>query len=130
MKLPNALIVWLMLCSTSALAFQEKPSPEMPLPSAAAKTTAISRFAADENDVAIAQAYSPGHLPVPRQPPAVSRPLPPWSITTNLPCLFGWCRAAAVANLSGSSGRTAGRPSPSNRSNQKTNQHAVKHQTQ
>ncbi|HAT1600257.1 hypothetical protein ACHQIS_17775 [Raoultella ornithinolytica] len=60
MKLPSALIVWLMLCSTSALAFQEKPSPEMPLPSAAAKTTAISRFAADENDVAIAQAYSPG----------------------------------------------------------------------
>ncbi|MFS3892427.1 hypothetical protein ACLZTU_01960 [Raoultella ornithinolytica] len=59
MKLPNALIVWLMLCSTSALAFQEKPSPEMPLPSAAAKTTAISRFAADENDAAIAQAYSP-----------------------------------------------------------------------
>ena len=44
MKLPNALIVWLMLCSTSA----------------AAKTTAISRFAADENDAAIAQAYSPG----------------------------------------------------------------------
>jgi hypothetical protein len=32
-----------------------KTSPEMPLPSAAAKTTAISRFAADENDAAIAR---------------------------------------------------------------------------
>ncbi|WP_434642975.1 hypothetical protein ACMYSK_11020 [Klebsiella sp. I138] len=60
MKVLSALIVSLTLCSTSALAFQEKPSPEIPLPSATTKTTALSRFAADENDTAITQAYGPG----------------------------------------------------------------------
>uniref|UniRef100_UPI0010344140 hypothetical protein n=1 Tax=Klebsiella sp. TaxID=576 RepID=UPI0010344140 len=60
MKILSALIVALTLCSTSALAFQEKPSPEMPAPSATTQTAALSRFAADENDTAIAQAYSPG----------------------------------------------------------------------
>ncbi|WP_434585805.1 hypothetical protein ACMYSP_04865 [Klebsiella sp. R390] len=61
MKVLTALLVSLSLCSASALAFQEKPSPEMPLPSStSAKTTALSRFAADENDTAITQAYGPG----------------------------------------------------------------------
>ena len=60
MKAFTAVAVVLALSSTSALAFQEKPSPEATVASATVKTTALSRFAADENDGTISQAYSPG----------------------------------------------------------------------
>ncbi|SNY76774.1 hypothetical protein [Enterobacter sp. CC120223-11] len=61
MKRSTTLAVVLALISTSALAFQEKPSPNVAAPSATtAKTTALSRFAADENDGTISQVYAPG----------------------------------------------------------------------
>ncbi|EPK7359897.1 hypothetical protein M2O40_002545 [Kluyvera ascorbata] len=60
MKTLPVLAVALVLSSTSALAFQEKPSPEAVSASATVKTTALSRFSADENDGSIAQVYSPG----------------------------------------------------------------------
>lgn len=60
MKALLVLTVALILSSTSALAFQEKPSPEAVAASATVKTTALSRFSADENDGSITQVYSPG----------------------------------------------------------------------
>lgn len=61
MKIFTAFAVVLALGSTSALAFQEKPSPEAAAASVTTvKTTALSRFSADENDGDIAQAYAPG----------------------------------------------------------------------
>ena len=60
MKALPVLIVALILSSTSALAFQEKPSPEAVAASATVKTTALSRFSADENDGSITQVYRPG----------------------------------------------------------------------
>lgn len=54
MKTLPVLAVALVLSSTSALAFQEKPSPEAVAASATVKTTALSRFSADENDGSIA----------------------------------------------------------------------------
>ncbi|HEX4501273.1 MAG TPA: hypothetical protein VH187_08940 [Scandinavium sp.] len=61
MKISTAVVVALALCSTSALAFQEKPSPEIAVQSSGStKSTAISRFSGDENDGAIVQAYGPG----------------------------------------------------------------------
>lgn len=56
----TALAVVLAFGSTSALAFQEKTSPEAVSASATTKTTALSRFAADENDGTISQVYAPG----------------------------------------------------------------------
>ncbi|HEY2453931.1 MAG TPA: hypothetical protein VGI71_15160 [Scandinavium sp.] len=60
MKVSTAVVIALALCSTSALAFQEKQSPEIAVQSTGStKSTAISRFSGDDNDGAIAQAYGP-----------------------------------------------------------------------
>jgi hypothetical protein len=60
MKVLAAVVVALTLCSTSAMAFQEKPSPEIAATSGTTKPTAISRFSGDENVGTIIQAYGPG----------------------------------------------------------------------
>ncbi|MCS2163373.1 hypothetical protein MUU47_20010 [Scandinavium sp. H11S7] len=60
MKVLAAVVVALTLCSTSAMAFQAKPSPEIATTSGTTKPTAISRFSGDDNDGTIAQAYGPG----------------------------------------------------------------------
>jgi hypothetical protein len=57
MKVLTALIIAVTLSSTSALAFQEKPSPETGLQPQARKTTAISQFSDDDNDGAISKIY-------------------------------------------------------------------------
>lgn len=52
-------VVTLLLSSTSALAFQERPVQEVAAQNPQTKTTALSRFSADDNDGSIAQAYGP-----------------------------------------------------------------------
>jgi hypothetical protein len=59
MKALTALAIMLALGSTSALAYQEKPSPEISMPANVKHTSAISQFSDDDNDGAIAQAYGP-----------------------------------------------------------------------
>lgn len=59
MKTLAVLAVALVLSSTSALAYQEKPSPETTPDTAQVKSSPISQFSNDDNDGAIAQAYGP-----------------------------------------------------------------------
>lgn len=62
MKISTAVALLLALCSTSALALQERT---LPVPAASeqaqhAQTNYISQFSNDDNDGAIAQAYGQG----------------------------------------------------------------------
>lgn len=60
MKVVTTLVIALALCSTSALAFKEKPSPEIAVQSSGSpKSTALSRFSGDDNDGTISQVYGP-----------------------------------------------------------------------
>lgn len=59
MKALTVITLAVALCSTSALAYQEKPSPELNLPANVKHASAISQFSDDDNDGAIAQAYGP-----------------------------------------------------------------------
>ncbi|MRS13820.1 hypothetical protein GJV06_02745 [Enterobacteriaceae bacterium RIT691] len=79
MKRVTAVTLALLLSSTSALAFQERPVQETAPQNPQTKTTALSQFSDDDNDGAIAQAYGPAAfssttqtsngypVPVPRQ---------------------------------------------------------------
>lgn len=60
MKVLTALVIAIALSSTSALAFQDKPSPEISMQNTQTKTAAISRFSDDDNDGAISKVYSQG----------------------------------------------------------------------
>ncbi|EHM47899.1 MAG: hypothetical protein LBU96_09175 [Yokenella regensburgei] len=59
MKIVTAVSIALLLSSTSALAFQEKPVQEVAAQSSQKNTPALSQFSDDDNDGAIAQAYGP-----------------------------------------------------------------------
>lgn len=59
MKIVTTMAMALLLSSTSALAFQERPLQEIAAQNPQTKTTALSRFSDDDNDGSIAQAYGP-----------------------------------------------------------------------
>ncbi|HDG1722060.1 TPA: hypothetical protein PFE21_003358 [Kluyvera ascorbata] len=58
MKIVTTMAMALLLSSTSALAFQERPLQETAAQNPQTKTTALSRFS-DDDDGSIAQAYGP-----------------------------------------------------------------------
>ncbi|MBB1200004.1 hypothetical protein EGM70_06775 [Enterobacteriaceae bacterium 89] len=59
MKVLTAVTLTLLLSSTSALAFQERPVQEAGAQTTQAKTAPLSQFSDDDNDGAISQAYGP-----------------------------------------------------------------------
>ena len=59
MKVLTAVTLTLLLSSTSALAFQEKPVQEAEAQTSQVKTAPLSQFSGDDNDGTISQVYGP-----------------------------------------------------------------------